>query len=316
MPLSSRCRRVLIDAVLSAEDRDFFKHGGVDPVGHRRAPRGPTSATAGSTQGGSTITQQYVKNVYLTDERTLSRKVKEAVLAVKLEQKFSKHEILERYLNTVYFGRGAYGVGAASRDVLRHRRVANSTSPQAAYLAGLIRVARDGRRPARSRRRPPSAATPCCRDGARRATSRRPSATRPTRCRGPSARSCLGGTILPRSRAGELRRRHGQRVRHAVLRRRTSYKQLHDHGFTDAEIYSAAGCASTRRSTTTCSRPRSTSVKSTLDQPDDPAAALVADRPRGSHRGDGRRHRLLDEPGELRRSARTAAAAAARRARR
>ena len=70
---------------------------------------------SGVQQGGSTITQQYVKNVYLTSERSIVRKIKEAVLAVKLERELEKEEILERYLNTIYFGRGAYGVGAATR---------------------------------------------------------------------------------------------------------------------------------------------------------------------------------------------------------
>ena len=106
---------MLVDAVLAAEDRDFFDHGGIDPSASP-GRSGPDIRGAGQTrQGGSTITQQYVKNAYLTSERTLSRKIKEAVLAVKLEQELDKEEILERYLNTIYFGRGAYGVGAASR---------------------------------------------------------------------------------------------------------------------------------------------------------------------------------------------------------
>ena len=106
--------QVAIDAVLSAEDKDFFNHGGVDPVGIARAAW--VDIRSGSAdQGGSTITQQYVKNAFLTDERSMTRKVKEAVLAVKLERELGKEEILERYLNTIYFGRGAYGIQAASR---------------------------------------------------------------------------------------------------------------------------------------------------------------------------------------------------------
>src|SRR6266508_669783 len=104
---------VMVNAVLAAEDKDFFKHGGVDPFGIIRAAWADVR-NRGARQGGSTITQQYVKNVYLTKERTISRKIKEAVLAVKVEQKFSKRDILERYLNTIYFGRGAYGVAAAA----------------------------------------------------------------------------------------------------------------------------------------------------------------------------------------------------------
>ena len=80
-------------------------------------------------QGGSTITQQYVKHVYLSTERTIARKIKEAVLAIKLEQELSKEEILERYLNTVYFGRGAYGVGTAA-EAYFGKHVRTSTCPR------------------------------------------------------------------------------------------------------------------------------------------------------------------------------------------
>src|SRR5438874_3932017 len=128
---------VMIDAVLAAEDRTFFDHGGVDPWGTFRALWSDLR-NEGSTQGGSTITQQYVKNVYLSSERTFSRKIKEAVLSIKLEQEFTKQQILERYLNTVYFGRGAYGIGAAVRAYFDHD-LAGITLPEAAYLAGLIR---------------------------------------------------------------------------------------------------------------------------------------------------------------------------------
>ena len=96
---------VLQEAVLATEDRDFYEHGGVDPVGIGRALYNDLRGI-GVQQGGSTITQQYVKNVYLTSERSIVRKIKEAVLAVKLERELEKDEILERYLNTIYFGRG------------------------------------------------------------------------------------------------------------------------------------------------------------------------------------------------------------------
>src|SRR3954471_13159761 len=128
---------VVIDSVLAAEDRTFFDHGGVDPWGTLRALWADLR-NEGSTQGGSTITQQYVKNVYLSSERTFSRKIKEAVLSIKLEQEFTKQEILQRYLNTVYFGRGAYGIGAAVRTYFGHD-LTQVTLSEAAYLAGLIR---------------------------------------------------------------------------------------------------------------------------------------------------------------------------------
>jgi penicillin-binding protein 1A len=128
---------VLTQAVLATEDRDFFEHGGVDPVGIARALYQDAKGS-GARQGGSTITQQYVKNAYLTSERSITRKIKEAVLSVKLEQELDKHEILERYLNTIYFGRGAYGVGAASRAYFG-KDVRQIGLPEASYLAGLIR---------------------------------------------------------------------------------------------------------------------------------------------------------------------------------
>src|SRR5690606_28367448 len=129
---------VLVAAVLAAEDRDFFDHRGVDPTGIARAAWRDIQGDA-VQQGGSTITQQYVKLVYLTSERTITRKIKEAVLAVKLEQELEKEEILERYLNLVYFGRGAYGVGTAARAYFG-KDVGDLDLAEAAYLAGLIRA--------------------------------------------------------------------------------------------------------------------------------------------------------------------------------
>jgi penicillin-binding protein 1A len=128
---------VLIDAVVSAEDKNFFKHGGVDPSSIARALWEDFTGSQ-SEQGGSTITQQYVKTVYLTNERSIERKIKEAVLAVKLERELPKTEILDRYLNAIYFGRGAYGVEAASKAYFG-KDVGSLTLPEAAYLAGLIR---------------------------------------------------------------------------------------------------------------------------------------------------------------------------------
>jgi penicillin-binding protein 1A len=129
---------VLVQAVLSAEDRKFFDHSGIDPVGIGRAFYQSVLGDSQSQQGGSTITQQYVKLTYLTSERSLERKLKEAVLAVKLEGELDKRDILTRYLNEIYFGRGAYGVEAASREYFGIG-VENLQLHQAAYLAGLIR---------------------------------------------------------------------------------------------------------------------------------------------------------------------------------
>jgi len=124
-------------AVVASEDRDFYDHGGVSLRGIARA--GWANLTGGEIQqGGSTITQQYVKQAVLQDtSRTVSRKVKEAILAIKLERRHSKREILDFYLNTVYFGRGAYGIEAAARTYF-DIPAEDLSLKQAAYLAGII----------------------------------------------------------------------------------------------------------------------------------------------------------------------------------
>ena len=123
-------------AILAAEDRDFYEHGGISPLGIGRAA--VNNVTGGSTQGGSTITQQYAKNAFLSQERSWDRKIKEALLAFKLETVVSKDEILGNYLNTIYFGRGAYGIEAAS---IAYFGVPASelTVEQGAVLAAIIK---------------------------------------------------------------------------------------------------------------------------------------------------------------------------------
>jgi len=128
---------VMVAAVVAAEDRKFFVHGGIDPLGIARATWADIRRK-GVTQGGSTITQQYVKNAYVGTEYTLWRKIREAVIAVKIERKFDKNQILERYLNTVYFGRGAYGVQAASKAYF-NIDADKLGLKESAYLTGLIR---------------------------------------------------------------------------------------------------------------------------------------------------------------------------------
>lgn len=132
----------VIDAILAQEDRNFFSHSGVDPISIGRALWTDLRHKK-VAQGGSTITQQYVKNVYLNDDRTLMRKLREAALAVKLERSLSKEEILERYLNTIYFGRGAYGVEAAARTYFG-KPAAELNLSEAAFFAGLIRAPETG----------------------------------------------------------------------------------------------------------------------------------------------------------------------------
>jgi penicillin-binding protein 1A len=133
----NRVADVLEQAVIATEDRKFYEHSGIDPVGTARAF--VNDVRGGELQGGSTITQQLVKNTYLTSERSLSRKFKEAILAVKVEQEFDKREILERYLNTIYFGRGAYGIEKAA-ELYFNTTAAQLNLEQAALLAGLIRA--------------------------------------------------------------------------------------------------------------------------------------------------------------------------------
>ena len=130
--------KVMTDAMVSVEDRRFRYHPGVDPIGITRSfivrfQKGRF------TQGGSTITQQLARNVFLTNDKTWTRKFREIILAMALEWKFSKDEILELYLNRVYFGGGAYGIDAASRKFFGHP--ANTMSlAEAAIIAGLVKA--------------------------------------------------------------------------------------------------------------------------------------------------------------------------------
>jgi penicillin-binding protein 1A len=125
-------------AVLAVEDSYFYSHNGINPSSVGRALL--ANAEAGSTvEGGSTITMQLVKNLFLTPERAISRKVAEAVLALRLEQIFSKDEILEMYLNQVYWGHNNYGVETAAQSYF-NKSAADLTLPEAAMMAGLIQA--------------------------------------------------------------------------------------------------------------------------------------------------------------------------------
>jgi penicillin-binding protein 1A len=128
----------LINAVLATEDRRFYWHLGIDPLGLIRA--GIRNTREGAVvEGGSTITQQLAKNLFLKPERTIARKLEELIYAVWLERRFTKDEILELYLNRVYFGGGAYGVEAAARHYFG-KPALDLTLPQAALLAGLLKA--------------------------------------------------------------------------------------------------------------------------------------------------------------------------------
>ena len=124
-------------AFVAIEDRRFYQHFGVDPIGIFRAVI-KDAAGGGGVQGGSTLTQQLAKNLFLTQERTIARKFQEAILALWLERKYSKDQILELYLNRVYFGSGAYGVEAAARKYFG-KDAKDVTLSEAALLAGLMK---------------------------------------------------------------------------------------------------------------------------------------------------------------------------------
>src|SRR5262245_56265056 len=124
-------------AFIAIEDRRFYSHYGIDPIGLARAMVANVMRR-GVSQGGSTITQQLAKNLFLTQERTLWRKLQEAMLALWLERKFSKTEILELYLNRVYFGAGAYGVDAAAQRYFG-KSAKQVKIAEAAMLAGLVK---------------------------------------------------------------------------------------------------------------------------------------------------------------------------------
>ncbi|MGN6142233.1 MAG: transglycosylase domain-containing protein, partial [Mesorhizobium sp.] len=126
------------EAVVAIEDRRFYSHFGIDPIGLTRAM--VTNVLGGRfSQGGSTLTQQLAKNLFLKPDRTLERKVQEVLLALWLEHKHSKDQILKMYLNRVYFGSGAYGVEAASRRYFG-KSARDVTLSEAALLAGLLKA--------------------------------------------------------------------------------------------------------------------------------------------------------------------------------
>ena len=130
--------RHIIDAVLAIEDRRFFEHQGVDPIGLLRAVF--ANLRAGRyAQGGSTLTQQLAKNLFLTSERSLRRKIEELMLALWLEIRLSKQDILELYLNRVYFGSGAYGIEAAAQRYFG-KSARNLDLGEAAVIAGLLKA--------------------------------------------------------------------------------------------------------------------------------------------------------------------------------
>ncbi|MFM5917942.1 MAG: transglycosylase domain-containing protein [Novosphingobium sp.] len=135
---SGQIPQVMKDAILSTEDKRYYSHIGVDPIGMARSVQ--VRLTSGQwKQGGSTITQQLARTVFLNNTKTFGRKLREGILSLALEWKFSKAQILELYLNKVYFGGGAYGVDSASRKFFGHPGDQLSL-PEAAIIAGLVKA--------------------------------------------------------------------------------------------------------------------------------------------------------------------------------
>ncbi|WP_271299813.1 transglycosylase domain-containing protein [Sphingomonas sp. CV7422] len=130
--------RVMREATVAVEDRRFYSHPGVDPIGMVRSLR-VNLERGRRVQGASTITQQLARNVFLNNQKKFGRKFREAILALALERKFSKEQVLELYLNKVYYGGGAYGIDAASRKFFGHG--ANTLNlAEAAVIAGLVKA--------------------------------------------------------------------------------------------------------------------------------------------------------------------------------
>lgn len=127
---------VMVQMMVMKEDRRFYMHEGFDPTGMARAM--VLNVKAGKWKaGGSTITQQVVKNLFLSADKTLERKVRELIIAVKLDLTYSKNDILEMYLNVAYFGEDAYGIGSAAQKYY-HKAPADLTQDEAATLVGLL----------------------------------------------------------------------------------------------------------------------------------------------------------------------------------
>lgn len=138
---SNEIPRIMTNAMVAVEDRRYYDHPGIDPVGMARSAwrAFENRGTGRRMEGASTITQQLARNIFLTNSYTFSRKIREAILAMAMEWKFSKQQILELYLNKVYFGGGSYGIDAASRRFFNHSATQLSLS-EAAIIAGLVKA--------------------------------------------------------------------------------------------------------------------------------------------------------------------------------
>lgn len=256
--------QVMIDAVVAVEDRDFFEHRGIDPVGIGRALYRDLRGQ-GVQQGGSTITQQYVKQQFLRSDRTINRKLKEAALSIKLEQEIPKQEILEGYLNSVYFGRGAYGIQTAS-EAYFGKNVDKLEVGEAAYLAGLVRapnLADATKSPEEAKRRRDTALNAMWEEGYITQEERDFAIAAPLKAREPTKQR-LFATTKGKDVGGDY-------ITDYVM----SLLEKEPYGFTEEQV-AGGGLRVYTSLDLEMQKMAWDAVKTTLDLPDDPAAALVA----------------------------------------
>jgi penicillin-binding protein 1A len=244
-------------ATIAVEDRRFFEHGGIDVEGIARAA--VTDLRAGRiVEGGSTITQQLVRNLYISNERTVQRKLKEACLATKLDRAWTKHRILTTYLNQVYYGNQAYGIEAASQTYFS-KPAAKLTLTEAALLAGLTQA--------------PSAHNPF------------------TNPKGALARRAE--VLRAMFRTGVITEKRFARARKSKLNLRPGrlYREIREpyfFGYVRDELIEEYGAARVRSGgmrVYTTIKPRyqrlaEEAIRDTLTEPTDPAAALISISPR------------------------------------
>ena len=246
----------LPEATVAVEDRRFYQHGGIDYVGIMRALWADVGAGK-VVEGGSTISQQLVRNMYTGRERTFERKVKEACLAIKLSNRWSKNRILATYLNTVYYGNHAYGVEAAAQTYFS-RRARNLTLAQSALIAGLPQA--------------PSIYDPL--HNPKAALVRRAEVLRAM---------LAGNAITPRQFAWAMRQPLGLKPGELYSR----IKQPYFFSYVIDELESVYGANTVREGglrVYTTIEPKlqvaaNGAIRQTLDQPDDPAAAVVSVEP-------------------------------------
>jgi penicillin-binding protein 1A len=189
--------KVMRDAVLAIEDARFYQHSGVDYLGVLRA--GLAQFGAAGSQGASTITMQVARNFYLSTEKTLTRKLYEVLLALKIESQLSKDQILEIYMNQIYLGQRAHGFAAAS-EIYFGKPLQNLTVAEAAMLAGLPK-APSAYNPIANPSAPPSGSATSSTACWKTASSRRSSATKPWRrswCTGHPTTSRSTASTWPR----------------------------------------------------------------------------------------------------------------------